>query len=862
MNILNKLTIKHLKMNKKRTIVTIVGIILSTALMVGIGAIASSFRDNALKQTIESNGDYHVKISNVPYENIKYIENHIDMKRATFGHSLGYAYLEDSQNEGKPYLYVEEVSDNYFENIKVTRGRLPENNTEIILSEHIQSNAQVNFELGDTITLELGKRIVPAALGLDDVDQTYGLQEGEYLSIQDQKTYTIVGFMPRLNEEPYQAPGYTVLTKLDPNTMQDGMVVDATITYQHINKIHEKTEQLAESIGISFEESDGVKYFDGLSYNESLLAFYGESSFAGINETLTAVVAVVLFLIMAGCSIVIYNSFAISVMERKKQFGLFSSIGATKSQLKKTVFYEAFLVSLIGIPLGVLSGIFGIWIVLQITNSLLPDAFSFPLTLSLYPSFIILPIIYMIITILISAYLPSRAASKISPIEAIRLNDDIKVKRKTVKTNHFVEKCFGIEGELARKNMKRNKKKYRITILSLVISIVLFVSFSTFVEYVSRGTNSLLEIRNYDIIVQQNTLDETSDEIYQNMLQVPGIDKKISFETVIMTFDPLSGAQMYGDAPNTTDVIVLNQQDYLDYLDRLNLNSKDYVGQIRPILVNEISEVDYENMKIKNRKIFSNNQERQITFMGIYDSEEVDYEEAVRQTFPLTVVDEMPSEAMDTDFAQQIKIILSKEMMNLIEQDSQKFTCCHRHTSLVMAEDHAKVYDEMEAIGEEILGENQYEVYAFDMTANTQLQKNLVFVIGMFLYGFIALVTLIGVTSVFNTIHTSMALRRKEFAVLRSVGLTPKGFNKMLCYESVFYGLKALLIGLPISFVIIVLFHFIFMNVVSFTHILFPWKAIIIAIVAVFLITFITMMYATHKIKKENILDAIREENI
>ena len=565
---------------------------------------------------------------------------------------------------------------------------------------------------------------------------------------------------------------------------------------------------------------------------------------------------------MAGCSIVIYNSFAISVMERKKQFGLFSSIGATKSQLKKTVFYEAFLVSLIGIPLGVLSGIFGIWVVLQITNALLPDAFSFPLTLSLYPSFIILPIIYMIITILISAYLPSRAASKISPIEAIRLNDDIKVKRKTVKTNRFVEKCFGIEGELARKNMKRNKKKYRITILSLVISIVLFVSFSTFVEYVNRGTNSLLEIRNYDIIVQQNTLDEISDEIYQNMLQVPGIDQKISFETVIMTFDPLSGAQTYRDAPNTTDVIVLDQQDYLDYLDRLNLNSKDYVGQIRPILVNEISEVDYENMKIKNRKIFSNNQERQITFMGIYDSEEVDYEEAVRQTFPLTVVDEMPSEAMDTDFAQQIKIILSKEMMNLIEQDSQKFTCCHRHTSLVMAEDHAKVYDEMEAIGEEILGENQYEIYAFDMTANTQLQKNLVFVIGMFLYGFIALVTLIGVTSVFNTIHTSMALRRKEFAVLRSVGLTPKGFNKMLCYESIFYGLKALLIGLPISFVIIVLFHFIFMNVVSFTHILFPWKAIIIAIVAVFLITFITMMYATHKIKKENILDAIREENI
>ena len=164
-------------------------------------------------------------------------------------------------------------------------------------------------------------------------------------------------------------------------------------------------------------------------------------------------------------------------------------------------------------------------------------------------------------------------------------------------------------------------------------------------------------------------------------------------------------------------------------------------------------------------------------------------------------------------------------------------------------------------IDDEKIKETDYFNYQ-NIAEQMRLMKNLVLVMKILIYGFITLVTLIGVTSVFNTINTSIALRRKEFAVLRSIGLTPKGFNKTLYFESLFFGLKSLLYALPVSFGIIYLMHLSMNNIVQLEHILIPWESIIIAIVGVFIVIGLSMIYATKRIKRENILDAIREENI
>jgi putative ABC transport system permease protein len=157
--------------------------------------------------------------------------------------------------------------------------------------------------------------------------------------------------------------------------------------------------------------------------------------------------------------------------------------------------------------------------------------------------------------------------------------------------------------------------------------------------------------------------------------------------------------------------------------------------------------------------------------------------------------------------------------------------------------------------------ENQIEIDAQNVDEMVQLLKKVVLAISIFLYGFITLVSLITITNVINTITTSIYLRRREFAMLKAIGMTNSAFNKMIRFESVFYGLKSLLFGLPIG---ILIDHFMYKNVTSmfvYDYVL-PYKAISISVIFVFVIIFITMIYSVRKIRNDNIIDVIKQENL
>ena len=222
---------------------------------------------------------------------------------------------------------------------------------------------------------------------------------------------------------------------------------------------------------------------------------------------LYSVCGILISVIMIGSILVIYNSFAISVSERKKQFGMLSSIGATKKQIKKSVIYEGAILGSIGIPLGIISGILGIGITLNIVNNLLKPMFLESMTnisLHLIVSWqaIVIATVLIAITIYLSVVIPTKRASKISPIEAIRGNNEIKMKAKKLKTPKIFRKLFGIEGEMALKNLKRSRKKYRTTVISLMISIILFISVSGFVGYMYGGFDSMYRSVDYDYLMR------------------------------------------------------------------------------------------------------------------------------------------------------------------------------------------------------------------------------------------------------------------------------------------------------------------------------------------------------------------------
>ncbi|MEG1596763.1 MAG: FtsX-like permease family protein [Bacilli bacterium] len=867
MNILNKLTIKHLKMNKKRTIVTIIGIILSTALMVGIGTFASSFREFLIEDTINHSGSQHVIIGDVKYNDYKYIKDNInvDKSKLKWTNALGYAKI-DSSNEYKPYLYVINVNQKYLKDVELVDGTLPKNNYELLISEHTNTNGMSSIKVGDVINLDISNRIIINNNQEEVLTQNNPFIEGETLKLIDKCEYKVVGIIKRLNDENYSSPGYTAIT-VNKQLTSDSKL-DVFIEYKNIKNITEKTDKILKNLKISD---------DKVSYNDTLLAFYGQSSYDNFNAFIAEIIAVVLLLLTIACASVIYNSFAISVMERKKQFGLFSSIGATSKQLKKTVFFEALIVSAIGIPLGIISGIGGVAITILVINSLLSEMLEISFVITLYPLFIILPIVYMIITIIISAYLPAKRAAKINPIDAIRLNDDIKLNKKSVKSNKLINKLFGIEGSIAYKNIKRNKKKYRITIISLFVSIVLFISFSTFLTIGNKATKDIFMYDNMDIYVDlwESKLEEDSkiDEYTKKISKVSSIDKLIIIQYTTIFADinknnlTKEGIDYYKFINFYPEVISSNNNKIpiLIYA----IDDKLYQEYLNKIHVKEDKIIIFNSFKYQNEnhKTFVVKPLKNMDNNKLYAYEENPRKsddtnkypnDGINLDYELYLANEEPKYLKDLDISRRFP---SAIVSNTMIKDIIKKANINVYTGFgIQAKDFNKCEKDIKkAIDYKENANNKMSIN--NVAKMKKFQNNFVLVISILLYGFITLVTLIGVTSVFNTINTSMALRRKEFAVLRSIGLSPLQFNKMILFESFFYGIKALFYALPVSFGFIVLFNYIFNSIASYDLIV-PYTAIVISVIGVFVLTLTTMMYAVKKQKHENILDVIREENI
>ena len=181
---------------------------------------------------------------------------------------------------------------------------------------------------------------------------------------------------------------------------------------------------------------------------------------------------IVIIIIIVSSVFCIKNSFDISIAEKTKQYGMFRSIGATSKQIKKNVLYEAFILGIIGIPLGILCGLLASWILIKVCNYYLYGTLN-GITLVFNTSLIsiLISILLGSITIYFSALKSARRASKLSPMVAIRNSEDIKIKSKKLRTPKYIKSLFGVGGVISYKNLKRNKKKYRTTVISIVISV-------------------------------------------------------------------------------------------------------------------------------------------------------------------------------------------------------------------------------------------------------------------------------------------------------------------------------------------------------------------------------------------------------
>lgn len=860
MNIVNRLTWRHMKKNKRRTLVTIIGVIISVAMVTAVSTLFVSFIDLLQRQTMSETGEWHVKYEDVDDEQRSAIQADDQTKDVFISRDVGYAYLEGSDNDFKPYIYLMEFDRKGFEKfpIHLTEGRLPENEHEVLLSEHIASTGNVSYKIGDEITWDFGERIEE---GVDpseqQIDQTYGLIEDEgtikeSLTTEDTRTMTVVGFIERPTFEPAWSPGYTVISYIDESTLTNQQADLSVIVKKVTRSIYKDSEALAQSLHIESYEM-----------NSSLLTSYGAIANQGIFDAFTSIITILMLIIMIGSISLIYNAFAISVSERSRHLGMLSSVGATKKQKRNSVFFEGFIISLISIPLGIISGVLGIAVTFYFINDRFTSLFELheKLIVTVTPFSLIVTCIISLLTIFISTYIPARRASKVSAIDAIRQTMDIKLTRKSVKTSRLIRWIFGFEAEFGLKNLKRNKKRYMATVFSLVISIILFLSVSYFTKAIDQ-TNELFNQNNYDINIGFLRTDVLSDDQQagiNDIKQLPNVTKAHLIQTTHLQAEldrahvpeavlKASDAEGEDKILYHVNVHVFEEDALKDYAKEVGVRPEVLMkkDEMTAIIPNTFTYYSEDNKYVEEHAVMVNPGEKISLDLFDYDGAsygDIDLEiVATTDIFPMGIA---PLSFND------VNLIVSEHTFNLmIDQDiPSAYYVLYLESSDPLTTE------------EEIFDLDLPSIDVFNNYKMHQEDQEITFIISVFTYGFITLITLISVANIFNTISTSVSLRTREFGMLKSVGMSPKGFNQMIRYESLFYGIKALLYGLPISIGLMYLMHRSMTQGFELAFKL-PWMHIGIVVVAVFLIVSLSMMYASAKVKKENIIDALKQENI
>ncbi|MFZ7120997.1 MAG: ABC transporter permease [Eubacteriaceae bacterium] len=869
MGVLYKLTLQHLKGNKKRTLATIIGVVISAALICGTAILAFSFQDMFIRNAIKNYGNYHAVFYDVPVEKAKYITQNDYIEQSRMSNNIGYALI-DSKNEYKPYLYIKAYDETSFEQqpIQLIKGRFPQNTKEIIISEHLRSNGNVNFDIGDEVTLHIGKRVDKNC----EMNQSYPFIKEEVFQEDEVKTYTVTGVIERPNFEPYSAPGYTAITLLDIDSFTDGDVVNISIIANNPKDIYIRAPEIAQKANLEMIANVIGEEEYNISYNTELLRYMGISNDKELLFAIYFILLIILILIAVGSITVIYNAFTISITERKRQFAMLVSVGATPRQISKSVLLEGFIVAIIGIPIGIIAGIIGIKITLLFANDFISQISQGreEIQMIVSPLVMLITVICTGFIIFISARKPAIKAAKISPVEALRLNDDINCSGKNIKTGR-ITKLFGIEGQIAHKSLKRNKKKYRTTIFSIFISVVMFISFNGFMLYTTQA--SLTSVLGYDLSISIDYKNKEEIETIKQISKMEEINEIVSItnqycvvhttkeninnEALKEIFEELKNDEKIDgdDYDVSVSIYTLGEEQFDIYLEDLNADKDRYYNVDSPagILINtyeDYMQVDDEFI-LKEMEVFNIDEGDWIEISQEKESEDNNANsveiciDKISKKLPKGIVNYEPV------------IIVSNEIFdNIIEtfDDNYIHSQVHIKSDNVSAIEKAVISQYKEAGLKE---PNYYNVEEAEKSDRMMIQ-----LIGLFCYGFITLITLIGITNIFNTIATNIQLRNKEFAILQSVGLTPKGLDKILFYESALYGIKALSYGIPVSMIISYLLFYIINGGIANIPFAFPWTAIVISVVGVFAIVFSTMMYAASKTKHESLIDVIRKESV
>lgn len=949
MNLMKTLTLKNLKLNRKRTIVTIVGIILATALLSALVTLVSSFQYSMIEYQKQKGGDFHVKFSNVKMSELSEFKNNRNIESTFETMGMGFAKLDGCKNEDKPYAYVMATDEAGFERgcFKLIEGRMAKNEDEIVIPRHLKTNGRIDIKVGDEITLDVGKRYDSNTEGVISENSAYE-NEAETLTDTVTKHYKVVGIMerPGYGMEDYSAAGYTFVTysdelaAIDNGTKSEASEADTTLTvYSRYTKkaLRNKDAVTADIIGVdeklfakannssvemSAEESDRfLKEMENAKYdiymNGYLISYECVFPIDGTFKALFTVATVVALIIILTSVYCIKNSFNISITEKIRQYGMLASVGATRRQIKSSVKTEAAMLGVVGIPVGTMSGILASLILVKVVNALSAGWLNFALSFHTSLPALILAVILSIATIYFSATGSARRAAKVTPLEAIRNTKEIKIKSAKLKTPAIIGRIWGIGGVISYKNIKRNNKKYRTTVTSIVICSVTFIVISYFMSMAFSRVGMSYASVDYNIGINMSCKKDLDIEKLSKLLSGiegaedylvgAGYDFDVSKPEYTKEYGEYCG-QLYDDSEDVSQeflITVLDDKSYDKYasdagiknaaagailvnkgtFDVYNENSSKYVKKEMELYKykagdtiecgynvyddassdDNAAEGDTESSTDDNNAVEGDTESSTEDNSGYVDEETIN--NGVRKTVDVTiagVTDKVPT--CYNGYGNTSLLFMNQKGFESLWADGKSGNELKPgnaiYSAYVVAENADEYQDTLEKETEENPEYSQISFYVSNMDKQMRDEKSLFTLLGVFAYGLIVVIALIGITNIINTLSTGMELRSREFATLRSIGMTDKQFAGMVRLESVFISVKALVIGVPLGILINYLLCFIMNRMGGAIIYKPPYKAIILCIVVVIMLIYAIMKLSMTKLRHNNIIETIKNENL
>ena len=922
MNIMNRLAWRSLWKNRTRTLVTIVGIILSAAMFAAVTTLGVSLRQYLVDITIYNTGDYFIRFDNATAEEVETIQAREEISRLGIAKTLGYINV-GTEEKNQSYILTA-LDENAFEmrTILVKKGRLPEAPGEIAVPEHclwyLQAMGMAD-ELGETVSLDVVPRY----------EDEYYYDHMPEFPISDipnfTESYVIVGI---LDSDSSRMSDW----RMEP--MNFITVDDGTHSF-HWARLFAKTADPMDAYALQDASLATV-----CSVNTNLLNYYGASRYTNINDLIYTACAILMAIILA-CSVsLIYNAFSISLTERARDFGLLSSVGATKKQLRRSVYFEALCLSIIGVPLGILCGYFGIAVTLYLTGDLITGLLAGSLQSGVVfravpslPAFCCAGVV-AVVTVLISAWLPLKKAMKLDPISSIRQNGDYQIPKKLL-SGSITRKFFGVPGLMSAKYYSVSRKKYRTTVISLTLSVIIYLTSVGFTGIFTELAGDTTGTSNYDFSI--STTPERYEEIQNlNFVEESAMIWHETYEGILTSgsyaaehleiMEKLAATGLYISPGLSPNLYFLEDAHFRTYLQEQGIDPEPYfqgdipravclrskgtlyidhgngtydrVTMSAPVFESLPAVIDVYSSQLSSRLI-----ELIFSFGGGMSFEYTDWEGHLIQTFDISdgqvpkeypvnsdgtisfiriprttedgsIVEDFHFFSMDTMTVgeyllteENLPVLPDIEVLDqvddlpfgvdgyshcnslvLILPESWLFENCMDNLKVKTSDYHAMI----------AWLRSNLEEYEYQDLLESQIQyRNMMTMIHVFSYGFIILISLICVCNVFNTISTNIALRRRDFGMLRSVGMQERQLRRMLGLECARYGVRSLLWGLPIG---VGAGYGIYrlLDLGSGFPYRFPWLPVSAAVAAVFVIVFITMFYAVSKLRKDNPIEAIR----